>query len=45
MEEFLKERIAELQEAMADLDINDSMVDYLEGAIDAYEIVLAKING
>lgn len=45
MEEFLKERIADLKESMEGLDINDSMNDYLEGAIDAYEIVLAKING
>jgi hypothetical protein len=44
METFLKERIAELQESMEGLDINDSLNDYLEGAIDAYEIVLSKMS-
>jgi hypothetical protein len=45
MEEWLKTRIAELQGELEGLDINDSLNDYIEGAVDAYEIVLAKING
>jgi hypothetical protein len=45
MESFLKERIEELKAEMEGLDINDSLNDYLEGAIDAYQIVLGKING
>jgi Holliday junction resolvase-like predicted endonuclease len=41
---FIEVRIKELQESLEGLDINDSMNDYIEGAIDAYEIIKHKFE-
>jgi hypothetical protein len=38
---FLNDRLTDLRAALASTDENDSLCDYLEGCIDAYEIVLA----
>lgn len=41
---FIEVRVKELKESLEGLDINDSMNDYIEGAIDAYEIIKAKFE-
>ena len=41
---FCNVKIIELREELNKIDINDSTYDYLEGAIEAYEIIIKKFE-